>query len=110
MVSEKKYDEVLGIHIIGPHATDLIGEAVMALQLETTAEEMAMAVHPHPTLTEAVNHLGRFHVATCAKAAGVGRYVLSSSCSVYGHGKSAALDEESPAVPLTPTSSASERL
>jgi dihydrolipoamide dehydrogenase len=54
VVSEKKYDEVLGIHIIGPHATDLIGEAVMALQLETTSEEMAFAVHPHPTLTEAL--------------------------------------------------------
>ncbi|HEV8629648.1 MAG TPA: dihydrolipoyl dehydrogenase [Thermoanaerobaculia bacterium] len=54
IVREKKYDEVLGIHIIGVHATDLIGEACAALQLETTAEELFRAVHPHPTLSEAV--------------------------------------------------------
>ncbi|MEZ0312712.1 MAG: dihydrolipoyl dehydrogenase [Myxococcota bacterium] len=54
VVSEKKYGEILGIHIIGPHATDLIGEAIVALQLESTAEELAFTVHPHPTLTEAM--------------------------------------------------------
>ena len=53
IVREKKYDEVLGIHVIGVHATDLIGEACAALGLETTAEELFRAVHPHPTLTEA---------------------------------------------------------
>jgi dihydrolipoyl dehydrogenase len=54
IVREKKYDEVLGIHIIGVHATDLITEGVVALNLETTAEELFHAVHPHPTLSEAV--------------------------------------------------------
>ncbi|HXT21264.1 MAG TPA: FAD-dependent oxidoreductase, partial [Thermoanaerobaculia bacterium] len=54
VVREKKYDEVLGIHIIGVHATDLIGEASAALGLETTAEELFHAIHPHPTLTEAI--------------------------------------------------------
>jgi len=54
IVRDKKYDEVLGIHIIGAHATDLIGEASAALNLETTAEELFRAIHPHPTLTEAV--------------------------------------------------------
>lgn len=52
VVSESKYDEVLGIHILGPHATDLIGEACVALQLETTTEELASTIHPHPTLIE----------------------------------------------------------
>jgi nucleoside-diphosphate-sugar epimerase len=54
-----------------------------------------------PALTEAVNHQGRVHVATCANAAGVGRYILSSSCAVYGHGEAAALTEVSPTTPLS---------
>jgi dihydrolipoamide dehydrogenase len=54
VISDAKYDEVLGIHMIGPHATDLIGEACIALQLETTTEEIFRTIHPHPTLTEAL--------------------------------------------------------
>jgi len=54
VVSEARYDEVLGIHIIGPHATDLISEACVALRLEATTEEIARTIHPHPTLAEAV--------------------------------------------------------
>lgn len=54
VVSETKYDEVLGIHIVGPHATDLISEACVALKLETTTEEIYRTVHPHPTLPEAL--------------------------------------------------------
>jgi dihydrolipoamide dehydrogenase len=52
VVSEKKYDQVLGVHMVGPHATDLISEACVALQLETTTEEIATTIHPHPTLGE----------------------------------------------------------
>jgi dihydrolipoamide dehydrogenase len=54
IVSEKKYDEVLGVHIIGPHATELIAEATAALALEATAEALFQAVHAHPTLAEAM--------------------------------------------------------
>jgi len=54
IVGEKKYDELLGVHIIGPRATDLIAEAVVALQMESTVEELARSVHPHPTMSEAV--------------------------------------------------------
>jgi dihydrolipoyl dehydrogenase len=54
IVSEAKYDGVLGIHIVGPHATDLIGEACVALRLETTTEELARTIHPHPTLSETI--------------------------------------------------------
>jgi dihydrolipoamide dehydrogenase len=54
VVSEKSYDQVLGIHMVGPHATDLISEACVALQLETTTEELARTIHPHPTLGEAM--------------------------------------------------------
>ncbi|HQZ18049.1 MAG TPA: dihydrolipoyl dehydrogenase, partial [Vicinamibacteria bacterium] len=54
VVSEKKYDQVLGVHMVGPHATDLISEACLGLQLETTTEEIAKTIHPHPTLGEAM--------------------------------------------------------
>ena len=54
IVRDKKYDEVLGVHIIGPHATDLIAEACVALRMEATAEELGRAIHAHPTLSEAV--------------------------------------------------------
>ena len=54
IVAEKKYDEVLGVHIIGPHATELIAEATAALNLEATAESLFHAVHAHPTLSEAM--------------------------------------------------------
>ncbi len=54
IVSEKKYKEVLGIHIIGPHATDMIGEAVLGMSMEMGVEDLAHAIHPHPTLSESI--------------------------------------------------------
>jgi dihydrolipoamide dehydrogenase len=54
VVSEKKYDELLGVHIIGPHATEIIHEAIVALHLESTAEELGRAIHAHPTVSESV--------------------------------------------------------
>ena len=54
-----------------------------------------------PGLTIAVNHKGRSHICSLAKRAGVRRYILSSSCSVYGAAESANLDETSPTAPLT---------
>jgi dihydrolipoyl dehydrogenase len=54
IVADKKYDEILGVHIIGPHATELIAEACVAMQLESTAEELGRTMHAHPTVSEAV--------------------------------------------------------
>jgi dihydrolipoamide dehydrogenase len=54
IVSEKKYGEVLGVHIVGPHASDLIHEAVVAIELEGTVDELKSLVHAHPTLPEAI--------------------------------------------------------
>ncbi len=54
VVSEGKYDEVLGVHMVGPHVTDLISEACVALRLESTTEELMRTIHPHPTLPEAL--------------------------------------------------------
>ncbi len=52
VVSDAKYGELLGVHIIGPRATELISEAVTALELEATVEEMMFTIHAHPTLYE----------------------------------------------------------
>lgn len=54
IVSDKRYDEVLGVHIIGPRATELIAEATLGVALETTVEEIAETIHAHPTLSEAM--------------------------------------------------------
>ncbi len=53
-VADKKYDELLGVHIVGPKATELIVEACAALELEATSESIARTIHAHPTLSEAL--------------------------------------------------------
>lgn len=62
VVRETKYDQILGVHIVGPHATDLIAEACVALQIESTTEELLRTMHAHPTLSEAVMEAA--HAAT----------------------------------------------
>ena len=54
IVAEKKYDEVLGVHMIGLRSTELVAEATLALRLECTVEELIRTIHAHPTMAEAV--------------------------------------------------------
>jgi dihydrolipoamide dehydrogenase len=54
IIREKKYSEIVGAHIVGPSASELIAEFIVGRHLETTAEEMEKAMHPHPTLSEAI--------------------------------------------------------
>lgn len=54
VVSEKKYGELLGVHIVGVYATEMIHEAVIAIKLEATVEELMTTIHAHPTLSEAM--------------------------------------------------------
>ncbi len=61
VIIEPKYNEIIGVHIYGIHATDMIAEAVVAMKLEGTAEEVAMSIHPHPTVSEIVHEA--FHGA-----------------------------------------------
>jgi len=65
IVAESRYDEVLGVHIIGPHATELIAEATTAISLEATVESLFQAIHAHPTLAEA---LGEAALSTHGRA------------------------------------------
>jgi dihydrolipoamide dehydrogenase len=54
VVADAKYGEILGVHIIGPYATEIIAEAVTAIELEATVEEMMFTIHAHPTVAEAL--------------------------------------------------------
>jgi dihydrolipoyl dehydrogenase len=54
IVSDAKYGEILGVHIIGPQATELIAEAVAVMELEGTVDELMFTIHAHPTLAEAM--------------------------------------------------------
>ncbi|MGI9626745.1 MAG: dihydrolipoyl dehydrogenase [Longimicrobiales bacterium] len=54
VIRDRQYSEIVGAHIVGPHATELIAEYVMGRHLESTVEEIDRAMHPHPTLSEAV--------------------------------------------------------
>jgi len=54
IVSDAKFGEILGVHIIGPQASELIAEAVTAMELEATVEDLMWTIHAHPTLAEAM--------------------------------------------------------
>jgi dihydrolipoamide dehydrogenase len=54
VIRDKEYSEILGAHIVGAHATELIAEFVVGRHLEATVEEMEKAMHPHPTLSEGI--------------------------------------------------------
>ena len=59
IVADRRYDEVLGVHMIGPRSTELVAEAVLALRLECTVEELIRTIHAHPTFSEAVGEAAR---------------------------------------------------
>ena len=65
MVCEAEGGKILGIHILGPHATDMIAEGALAIQFDGTAKDIAYTIHAHPTLPEAVFEaaLGQLHGA-----------------------------------------------
>ena len=54
IIADAKTDRVLGVHILGPRASDLIAEAALAIEFGSSAEDMARTCHAHPTLPEAV--------------------------------------------------------
>jgi dihydrolipoamide dehydrogenase len=54
IVADTKYDEILGVHMIGARSTELVAEAVLALRLECTVEELVRTIHAHPTFAEAI--------------------------------------------------------
>ena len=55
VITEPKYGEIVGVHMYCIHATDMIAEAVVAMKLEATVEEVAGAIHPHPTVSEVMH-------------------------------------------------------
>ena len=59
IVADARTGEVLGVHILGPDASELIGQAVLAMRLEATVYDLAAAVHWHPSLSEALTEAAR---------------------------------------------------
>ena len=54
IIAGATHGEILGVHIIGPRATDLISEGALAIRLEATVDELISTIHSHPTVTEAL--------------------------------------------------------
>lgn len=54
VITDKKYDEILGVHLFGPRATELIMEGALGLRLEATLDEIITTIHPHPTVAEGI--------------------------------------------------------
>ncbi|MBI5481577.1 MAG: hypothetical protein HY906_22160 [Deltaproteobacteria bacterium] len=65
VIAAAEDDTLLGVHVVGPHAGDLIAEATLALEMNATAEDLAAVIHVHPTLAEA---LGEAALATDRRA------------------------------------------
>ncbi|MBU0735344.1 MAG: hypothetical protein KJ573_14215 [Proteobacteria bacterium] len=59
VVAEKRYGEILGVHLIGEGAAEMAGQAVLAIQMEATLEELTRAAFPHPTLSESLVEAAR---------------------------------------------------
>jgi len=59
VVGDKRYGELLGVHVLSPFATEIIGAGVLALQMEATLEELADAALPHPTIAESLAEAAR---------------------------------------------------
>jgi len=55
IIADEKFDEILGVHIVGPMAGELIAEAVLAIEFEASVEDLQRTVHAHPTLSEALH-------------------------------------------------------
>lgn len=65
IIADAKYGEILGLHIIGPRATDLICEGALAIRLEATVDELITTIHSHPTVTETMREAA-LHLKGCA--------------------------------------------
>ncbi|MFH5882468.1 dihydrolipoyl dehydrogenase [Liberiplasma polymorphum] len=57
IIASKQYNEILGVHILAPSATEMISEAVLGMTLETTADDIVAGIHPHPTLSEMMHEV-----------------------------------------------------
>ncbi len=72
IIASAESDQILGIHILGPHATDLISEAALAIGMEATAETLGKIVHPHPTLGESLMEAAHAVHGNCIHASSAG--------------------------------------
>ena len=55
VIADAQSDKILGVHMIGPHVSELIAEVVVAMEFDASSEDLARIVHAHPTLSEAIH-------------------------------------------------------
>jgi dihydrolipoamide dehydrogenase len=55
LIADREHDDILGVHIVGPVAGELIAEAVLAMEFQASAEDLQRTIHAHPTLSEALH-------------------------------------------------------
>jgi dihydrolipoamide dehydrogenase len=55
LIADSEHDDILGVHIVGPVAGELIAEAVLAMEFQASAEDLQRTIHAHPTLSEALH-------------------------------------------------------
>ena len=65
LIYDKETEEILGCHIVGPNATDLVAEVVAVMESEGTITELGRAVHPHPTVSEVVMEVAHVCHGNC---------------------------------------------
>ncbi len=65
MISDARYGEVLGVHIVGPAAAEMINEAAALMAMEVTAHEIAGIIHAHPTFSEAFMEAAADSIGAC---------------------------------------------
>ena len=66
MIIDPETDRILGVGIVGDHAGDLISEAVLAVEMGATAKDLALTVHPHPTLSETLMECAEVYYGHCS--------------------------------------------
>ncbi len=54
IIADAETDRILGVHILGPEASSMVGEGVLAIEMDALAEDIGLSIHPHPTLCEAI--------------------------------------------------------
>jgi len=69
IVTDAKDDRLLGVHMVGPNVTDMISEAVLAIETGLTAEDLSLVIHPHPTLSEVIMEAAEDVHGLCVHAA-----------------------------------------
>ena len=74
VVADRRFGQILGVHMVGPHVGEMLGEAVLALELESTLDEFTSVIRAHPSLSEAVGEAALGRAGPCAPRVDFGEW------------------------------------